>query len=51
MAEDIIALWHIKERQYPRCASISAKVVSANAQLFSLDLSEVDEALDLCERN
>lgn len=51
MAEDIVALWSIKERQYPRSSCIQARVVSERAQLFSLTLEEVDEALDACERN
>lgn len=51
MAEDIIGLWYFKERSYPRSCNLRATVISETAQLFSLDLHHVDEALDNCEKN
>lgn len=51
MAEDIIGLWYFKERSYPRSCNLSATVVSETAQIFCIDLHDVDQALDDCERN
>ena len=51
MAGDIIGMWYIKERQFPRTCYITARVVSETAQLFTLALSEVDQALNQFEKN
>jgi len=51
MAEDILGMWSIKERTFPRRAGITAKVISEEAKCLILPLAAVDEVLELREHN
>ena len=49
LTEDILGLFSIKERTYPRKSNITCEVVSENAKLLVLPLADVDVALEECE--